>query len=66
MTLISGLALIGLSLGNQWASRSAFAAAMHCTEDLEVQTQQYLNRAMLILALGMQSTTLTRQHRLQH
>ena len=66
MTLISGVALIGLSLGNQWASRSAFAAAMHCTEDLEVQTQQYLNRAMLIRALGMQSTTLTRQHRLQH
>ena len=66
MTLISGVALIGLSLGNQWASRLAFAAAMHCTEDLEVQTQQYLNRAMLIRALGMQSTTLTRQHRLQH
>ena len=66
MTLISGLVLIGLSLGNQWTSRSAFAAAMHCTEDLEVQTQQYLNRAMLIRALGMQSTTLTRQHRLQH
>ena len=39
---------------------------MACTEDLEVQTQQYLNRAMLIRALGMQSTTLTRQHRLQH
>ncbi|MDO7663436.1 MAG: type I secretion system permease/ATPase, partial [Planktomarina temperata] len=41
MTLISGVALIALSLGNQWASRSAFAAAMLCTEDLEVQTQQY-------------------------
>ena len=60
MTLISGLVLIGPSLGNQWTSRSAFAAAMYCTEDLEVQTQQYLNRAMLIRALGMQSTTLTR------
>ena len=65
MTLISGMALIGLSLANQWASRSAFAAAMHCTEELEAQTQQYLNRARLIRALGMQSTTRNRQHHLQ-
>ena len=65
MTLVSGMALIGLSLANQWASRSAFAAAMHCTEELEAQTQQYLNRARLIRALGMQSTTRNRQHHLQ-
>ena len=65
MTLVSGMALIGLSLGNQWASRSAFAAAMRHAEELEVQTQHYLNRAMLIRALGMQSSTLTRQHQLQ-
>ena len=65
MTLVSGMALIGLSLANQWASRSAFAAAMHCTEELEAQTQQYLNRTRLIRALGMQSTTRTRQHHLQ-
>ena len=65
MSLLSGLALIGLSLANQWASQSAFAAAMRCSEELELQTQQYLNRAMLIRALGMQSTTLTQQHQLQ-
>ena len=39
MTLVSGMALIGLSLANQWARRSAFAAAMHYTEELEAQTQ---------------------------
>ena len=38
---------------------------MHCTEELEAQTQQYLNRARLIRALGMQSTTRNRQHHLQ-
>ena len=65
MSLLSGLALIGLSLANQWVSQSAFAAAMRCSEELELQTQQYLNRAMLIRALGMQSTTLTQQHQLQ-
>ena len=65
MSLLSGLALIGLSLANQWASQSAFAAAMRSSEELELQTQQYLNRAMLIRALGMQSTTLTQQHQLQ-
>ena len=65
MTLVSGMAIISLSLKNKWASRSAFAAAMHCTEELEAQTQQYLNRTRLIRALGMQSTTRTRQHHLQ-
>jgi len=65
MTLVSGMAIISLSLTNKWASRSAFAAAMHCTEELEAQTQQYLNRTRLIRALGMQSTTRTRQHHLQ-
>jgi len=65
MSLLSGIALIGLSLANQWASQSAFAAAMRSSEELELQTQQYLNRAMLIRALGMQSTTLTQQHQLQ-
>ena len=38
---------------------------MRSSEELELQTQQYLNRAMLIRALGMQSTTLTQQHQLQ-
>jgi ATP-binding cassette subfamily C protein len=65
MSLLSGIALIGLSLANQWASQSAFAAAMRSSEELKLQTQQYLNRAMLIRALGMQSTTLTQQHQLQ-
>ena len=65
MSLLSGIALIGLSLANQWASQSAFTAAMRSSEELELQTQQYLNRAMLIRALGMQSTTLTQQHQLQ-
>ena len=65
MTLFSAMALIGLSLANQWARRSAFSAAMHYTEELEAQTQQYLNRARLIQAFGMQCTTRNRQHHLQ-